>query len=154
MSQYANTLDTVLKTELAVIDSPASHHTSRNTLSISGHSPVLRSTGQNARRCGRRGVSCRLVLRHFHYVTPPTHFSGYVYFHYVTPHTFLCRNEDFFNFFVIYFNDYFNSNLDMNIYTPSNKQKLLVVVTVIHHLDKIFTIPVYRILFNSVNTLS
>ena len=29
--------------------------------------------------------------------------SGFVYFHYVTPPTFLCRNEDFFNFVVIYF---------------------------------------------------
>jgi len=123
MSQYANTLDSVLKTELAVTDGPNSHHTSRSTLSNSGHSPVLRSTGQHARRCGRRDVSCRLVLHHFHYVTRSTHFSGYVCFHYGTPHTFLCRNEDFFNFVVIYFNDYFNSNLDMNIYTPSNEQK-------------------------------
>ena len=29
MSQYANTLDTVLKTKLAVTDGPASHHTTR-----------------------------------------------------------------------------------------------------------------------------
>ena len=28
MSQYANTLDTVLKIELALSDGPASHHTS------------------------------------------------------------------------------------------------------------------------------
>jgi len=32
MSQYAHTLDTVLKTELAVSDSPASHHTSSSYL--------------------------------------------------------------------------------------------------------------------------
>jgi len=123
VTQYANTLDTVLKTELAVTEGRSSHHTSRCMLSNSGHSPVLRSAGQHARRCSRWDVSFRLVLRHFHYVTPPTHFSGYVYFHYVTPHTFLWRNEDFFNFVVIYYNDYFNSNLDMNIYTPSNEQK-------------------------------
>jgi len=51
VSQYANTLDTVLKTELAVTDGPDSHHTSTGTLSNSGHSPVLRSAGQHARRC-------------------------------------------------------------------------------------------------------
>ena len=121
MSQYANTLDTVLKTELAVTDSPASHHTSRGTLSNFGHSPVLRSAGQHARRCGRKDVSSGIAsypLRHI-----PINLSGYVYFHYVTPHTFLCRNEDYFNFLVIYFNAYFNSNLDFNIYTPSNEQK-------------------------------
>ena len=83
-----------------------------------GHSQVFKSAGQHVRRCGRREVSCRLVLRHFHYVTPPTHFSGFLYFHYVTPPTFLCRNEDFFNFVVIYFNEYFNSNLDMYISFP------------------------------------
>jgi len=32
MSQYANTLDTVLKIELALSDGPASHHTSSSYL--------------------------------------------------------------------------------------------------------------------------
>ena len=63
---------------------------------------------------------------HFHYVTTSTHFSGFVYFHYVTAPTFLCRNEDIFNFVVIYFNGYFNCNLDMNISFPYvSLQKLI-----------------------------
>jgi len=33
MSQYANTLDTVLKTELALTDGPAYHHISSSYLS-------------------------------------------------------------------------------------------------------------------------
>jgi len=45
------------------------------TLPNPGHSQVLKSAGQHVRRCGPREVSCLLVLRHFHYVTP----------HYVTP---------------------------------------------------------------------
>ena len=43
-----------------------------------GHYQVFKFAGQHVRRCGRREVSCRLVLRHFHYVTTPTHFSGFV----------------------------------------------------------------------------